>query len=508
MARFRTNFHYVGDAEAVPDTVNLAGGEAFSQSPELELILLLTTTLLKDDFYRSANATADRLKTLVKEVGPEYAAQAAILARHEFGIRSATHLIAGELSHQIKGQPWAANFYRRVCRRPDDALEILGYIWANFKQYPGAIPSRVKRGLGAYLSGLNEYALAKYRGSTSALKMIDAVNLLRPKHSEPIGKIVRDNLPAPVTWEVELTRAGKSGGEITEAAVWRKLLMERKLGYMALLRNIRNIIQADRTLVSLLHSALVNREAIKKALVFPYRFEVALKTVKNDLGEFNAESRFILEALDEAVEYSLDNVPVFEGKTLVAVDESGSMQSNKVNTLAGLFGIALARANNGDLISFDTSYRTHAYRRGVTVLATLESIRWHGGGTDFHQIFHYARGSGVAYDRIVILSDMQSWVSYHTPAQLYHLYCNQIGKRVKIFTFDLVNYGSLQFPEKDVYALAGFNADAVFKIMGMLEQDPRAIVNRVKAVDLLAKSPSHTFTGTTASEEESAAIPT
>jgi hypothetical protein len=342
--------------------------------------------------------------------------------------------------------------------------------------------------------------------------MVDAVNLIRPKHSDPIGELVRDRLPVPVTWEIELTRAGKSGGEVSEAAVWAKLLKERKLGYMALLRNIRNIIQADRNLVGPLHAALVNREAIKKALVFPYRFEVALKTVKNDLEAFNAESRSILEALDEAVEYSLDNVPVFPGgKTLVAVDESASMQTNKIETLAGLFGIAIARANNADLISFDTSYRTHAYRRGVTVLATLEGIQWRGGGTDFHQIFDYALHSDVAYDRIIILSDMQSWVSYHTPAALYHQYCGRVGKPVRIFTFDLVNYGSLQFPEPDVYALAGFNADAVFKIMQLLEEDPRAIVNRVKAVDLLAKSPSHTAaaaTGEMPSEEESAAIPT
>jgi 60 kDa SS-A/Ro ribonucleoprotein len=505
MARFRTSTVATAASRSRPDTVNLAGGEAFTESAELELILLLTTTLLKIDFYRSANATADRLKTLVKEIGPEYAAKAAIFARQEFGIRSATHLVAGELSHQIKSQAWASNFYTRVCHRPDDALEILAYVWGNFNKH---IPSRVKRGLGAYLRGLNEYTLGKYRSDISSFKMVDVVNLIRPKHSDPIGKLVRDRLPVPVTWEIELTRAGKSGGEVSEAAVWAKLLKERKLGYMALLRNIRNIIQADRNLVDLLHAALTNREAIKKALVFPYRFEVALKTVKNDLGAFNAESRSILEALDEAVEYSLDNVPVFpEGKTLVAIDESGSMQVNKIETLAGLFGISLARANNGDLISFDTTYRTHAYRRGVTVLATLEGIRWRGGGTDFHQIFHYALGSGVAYDRIIILSDMQSWV-YDAPTELYRRYCATVGKPVRIFTFDLTNYGSLQFPEKDVYALAGFNADAVFKIMRLLEEDPRAIVNRVKAVDLLAKTPRHTSpSGEIASEEESASIP-
>jgi len=97
---------------------------------------------------------------------------------------------------------------------------------------------------------------------------------------------------------------------------------------------------------------------------------------------------------------------------------------------------------------------------------------------------------------------MQSWVQYNTPTHLYHRYCAQAGKRVRIFTFDLVNYGSMQFPEKDVYSLAGFNADAVFNIMRLLEQDPRAIVNRVKEVDLSAKRPSRP--SEEPSEEESA----
>ena len=61
-----------------------------------ELISIMVTSLLKDQYYRSADRTVERIRELVRSVGPEYAAKAAIPTRHEFGNRSVSHLVAGE----------------------------------------------------------------------------------------------------------------------------------------------------------------------------------------------------------------------------------------------------------------------------------------------------------------------------------------------------------------------------------------------------------------------------
>lgn len=161
-------------------------------SPEMELISLLISSSLKDDYFRTGASPCARISTLVRTVEPEFAAKATLLARHRFDIRNPAFLAAGELSQVISGQPWASNFYHRLPRRPDDVLSVIVYIRERYKK----IPSRVKRGLGAYLRSLSENALARYAGEKHfSLKLVDAVNLLHPKHSDPLGKLVRGTLP-------------------------------------------------------------------------------------------------------------------------------------------------------------------------------------------------------------------------------------------------------------------------------------------------------------------------
>jgi hypothetical protein len=75
-------------------TTNLAGGQAYTQSPELELISILLNSFVDDQFYRSSNVTLDRLKTILDKVDPKFAAKAAIFARDKFGMRSITHALA------------------------------------------------------------------------------------------------------------------------------------------------------------------------------------------------------------------------------------------------------------------------------------------------------------------------------------------------------------------------------------------------------------------------------
>src|SRR5690606_18962310 len=108
-------------------TENLAGGAAYTQSAKSELVGLVLTSFVQDDFYRKQQGQLATLKQLLEKVDPLFAAKTAIYARHIFGMRSITHIIAGEMSKLGAGQPWVRNFYERVVSRPDDITEILGY---------------------------------------------------------------------------------------------------------------------------------------------------------------------------------------------------------------------------------------------------------------------------------------------------------------------------------------------------------------------------------------------
>src|SRR3989442_2986437 len=108
--------------KAGADTLNLAGGESFSESPRLELAALLLTSTLQGQYYRAADVTAMRLKQLIAQIDDKkFIAKAAIYARTKAGMRSITHLAVGELAHAVKGETWTASFYDKVIHRADDA---------------------------------------------------------------------------------------------------------------------------------------------------------------------------------------------------------------------------------------------------------------------------------------------------------------------------------------------------------------------------------------------------
>ena len=141
-------------------TTNFAGGEAYKQSKELELVSILLTSFVSDTFYRSSNDTLDRLKSLLSEVDPKFAAKAAIFARDKFGMRSITHALAGELAKYLSGEDYAKVFYEKVVVRPDDMTEILSYYTKNCGE---KIPNSLKKGFAKAFDKFDGYQISKYR---------------------------------------------------------------------------------------------------------------------------------------------------------------------------------------------------------------------------------------------------------------------------------------------------------------------------------------------------------
>jgi 60 kDa SS-A/Ro ribonucleoprotein len=477
----RFNLKKALGADKRANSVNLAGGLAHAETPKLELASILLTTTLKDEFYRKADATAKRLQELAGQIADrKFVAKAAIYARKEAGMRSGSHLVAAELAKLVKGEAWMSRFLQAVVKRPDDVLEILACFRA---QYGKVIPNSLKRGLGRALATFDAYQLAKYRKSAAEWSLVDAVNLLHPPHTEALAQLVKGTLPAADTWETRLTQTGSQSADEAEkealkAEAWTNLVKERKLGYFALLRNLRNILQTAPYLVSDLAEMLVNETAIRKSLVLPFRFLTALEALQSaglqDAGK-------LMTALSRAVDLSLRNVPRFAGKTLVVVDTSGSMSGRPIK-IASLFAATLLKSNDADLMQFSDKANYLSMNAADSTLTLAQAIEQKamGGGTNFHSIFATAKR---AYDRVIILSDMQGWIGHYTPKVAYDAWKQRTKANPKVYSFDLAGYGSLQFPESQVYCLAGFS-DQTMDTLQRLESDPRALLRMIEAVEL------------------------
>jgi len=489
-----------------PNAVNEAGGASFQKSAKLEIVTLLLNSLLKTQYYRGVDDQIKQLQTLANSItDKKFLAKLAVYARTKFGMRSITHVAAGEVAKHVKGESWTKNFLDTVIYRPDDMTEIMSYY---LNTYGKPIPNCMKKGFASAFNRFNGYSLGKYRAADKEVSLVDIVNLCRPRPTEEykdaLKALVDGKLRATDTWETKLTQAGQNSttdGEkaIKKAQAWKEMLSEGKLGYFAAVRNINNIMkQADDETFKALMDLIVNRKAIKKSLLFPYRFLTAITNLDDSAP--SERLRAAKASLSIALDISCDNIPELDGRTLVVIDYSGSMGSgmDSEKGKGTIFGVLMAKAQNADVMIFgnDAVYldynpadlsmsiieRYLTYNSGYSYSrSTSGSSKYNvGHGTNFGSIFTTANKK---YDRIMIFSDMQGWVDNYGMAASWKEYKKRYDVKTKLYSFDLGGYSTMMFPEKDVYCLAGFS-DKIFDVMALLEEDPTALINEINKVQL------------------------
>lgn len=463
-------------------TTNFAGGKSYKESADMQLASLLLTSFGGDKYYQTSNQVFDTLEKLIAESDKLFAAKAIVYARREFGMRTITHYAASILAKYATRKWWAKKFFNAVIRRPDDITEMLA-CHINRKQ---KVTNAMKKGFADAFGRFDAYQLAKYRGEGNTVKLVDAVNICHPKETErtdgALSLLVKGELKSSDTWESELSAAGSDVE--AKKKVWSKLLAENKLGYFALLRNIRNIVNlGDAELKKMALDSLFNEKAIRKSLVLPFRFSSAYK-------ELSSVDRDAMRAISKACELACSNVPKLPGRTLVALDVSGSMQSANVADTAALFAAVLAKSNDCDIITYADHAQYKIVNPDDSLMTIKDSLKFASGGTNFNAVFQVAN---KRYDRIILLSDMQAWEArgYNyfqgfydvRPSASYNAYKRKYNPDCKCYSIDLAGYGTLQLPEKDVYCLAGFS-EKIFDLMGLLESDKNALVNRIKEISL------------------------
>jgi len=376
-----------------------ARGKRFT--PEMALKRTLMNCLLwEDQFYEDGVAIADRIKALVPAVEPARTAALAVEAREVMKLRHAPLLVLREMARHQTHRGLVADTLARVIQRPDEMTELLAIYWADAlgpgqqrKRQP--VSAQIKKGLARALTKFDAYQLAKY-DRDGAVRIRDVLFLVhaKPKDAdqEKVWKqLVDGELASPDTWEVSLS-SGKD-----KRATFERLIAEKRLGGLALLRNLR-----------LMQQAQVPRQTIAEAIsamrtdrILPYRFITAARYAPD-----------FEEELEAVMLKSIKGYAHLPGRTRLLIDVSGSMfaplsaqsEMTRAEAACGLAILAREVCEEVEIFTFSHDVKKVQPRRGFALRDAIIGSQPHGSTFLGKAVAEIDRKG----DRLIVFTDEQS----------------------------------------------------------------------------------------------------
>jgi 60 kDa SS-A/Ro ribonucleoprotein len=376
------------------------GGPAKMINAEMQLKRAVLACLLwEDTFYESGEDIATRMANLVANVEASKVMRLAEVARKRYNLRHAPLMLLREATRY--GAPIAESLANTISRA-DELSEFVSLYWKNGKE---PLSKQAKMGLAKAFTKFDEYSLSKYnRDKDVKLRDVLFLSHAKPKdiaQADLWKRLVDGTLEAPDTWERNLS----SGADKKET--WERLMKENKLGALALLRNLRNMIETDVDTATI-RTAL---KTMKTEKVLPFRFIAAEKHAPSLSAD-----------IEGAMIRSLGDYEKLSGKTILLVDSSGSMVGTKVSGRSELDRLDAACAlailareicedvrvfaftTSGDWGSAKSVVTEVPNRRGFALRDFITNMR-HGGTymggavTEMNKIPH---------DRLIVFTDEQS----------------------------------------------------------------------------------------------------
>ena len=320
-------------------------------------------------------AIAERIKALVPKVEPARVAALAIEAREVMKkLRHAPLLVVREMARNEKHRALVADALERIIQRPDEMTELLAIYWADAlgpqQQRAAARLGAGQEGSGARTVKFDAYQLAKY-DRDGAVRIRDVLFLVHAKprdaDQEKVWKqLVDGELASPDTWEVSLS-SGKDKRESFE-----RLIAEKRLGGLALLRNLR-LMQKAEVPRKVIAAAI---EAMRTDRVLPYRFITAARYAP----DFEPE-------LESAMLKSIKGYARLPGRTRLLIDVSGSMfatlsaqsEMTRAEAACGLAILAREVCDEVEIFTFSNEVVKVPPRRGFALRDAVINSQPHGG---------------------------------------------------------------------------------------------------------------------------------
>lgn len=396
------------------------GGAAIKNKSHLAELRrsVLAAMLFENTFYESANEHAARVRLLVPRIAFEDLANLIVEARERFKLRHMPlFLIREMLRCRFKsfGGRKMGDLIHATIQRPDEMGELLAMYWKDNPEAP--LPTQLKIGLARAFKKFDAHRLSKYNRDAK-VKLRDVLHLThaRPNpadhvrytkaerkagvprelnHEEALFKSLIDGSVATAdTWESNLS----AGADKKET--FTRMVSERKLGALALLRNLRNMQQSGVD-DDVIRAGLANCNVER---VLPFRFITAARYAPT-----------LEDALEKTMFRCIEGMPKLPGKTILLLDHSGSMsfkiseksELTRWDAACGLAILARELCERAHVWVFSEGSGEVSPRRGFALRDQLTNCMGFGS-TMLGKAIVRINTEHVSYDRIIVFTDEQS----------------------------------------------------------------------------------------------------
>ncbi len=403
------------------------GAPAAHITPELALRRSVCSCLLwEDEFYESGQNIAARISELAGQVPPRVLGQLAIDARSHFNLRHVPLLLCAVLARTGAGSRLVGDTLAETVQRADELSEFLA-VYARIngvepKDLKKKLSAQVKKGLAAAFGKFDRYQLAKYFSPSAEagqpIKARDVMFMVHPKPRDAVQAelwkaLIAGEVKSADTWEVALSTGPAEGTtrEEHKRETFTRQLQDQTLGYLALLRNLRNMAEAgvDHELIS---QAILARRGARRVL--PFRYVAAARACP-----------VMSQSLDQALIASINQAP-FSGITTILVDVSGSMSSrlsgkSELTRMDAAATLAAVFPGNPVVKTFSNSVVTVPEARGLSGINNIVRSQNHGG-TELGAAVRSVRTADRTADRLVVITDEQAHDHVEAPSGVERCY--------------------------------------------------------------------------------------
>ena len=493
-----TLFQSIKNRFTKTDTHNEAGGIAYTLTPKQQLAQLAATGCLNNTFYADAQSQLDQVLKLAESLDAEFIAKTAVYARQKGFMKDMPALLLAVLAQKD------VNMLARVF----DQVVDNGKMLRNFAQIirSGAVGrksfgNRPKKLMQTWLLTATEKQLLNAAVGNSP-SLADVVKMVHPKPREAwraawfawlIGKPYdREALP-PITRAFEDYKQSREG-ELPNVPFQMLTALDLNSGDWAeIARNgswqqvrqnlntfLRHEVFAKSKNIKMVAEKLRDETAIARARVLPYQLLTAYQATSNQMP-FE-----IREALQDAMETAVQNVPAIRGKVVVCPDVSGSMHSSVTGhrgsatsktrciDIAALVSAAMLRTNpQARVIPFEQITVNVQLNPRDSIMTNAEKLaNIGGGGTACSAPLAMLNREKADVDLVVIVSDNESWADdnqgWGATTSLMKEW--DILKRrcpeAKLVCLDIQPYTKAQVRNRqDILNIGGFS-DQVFSLIG------------------------------------------
>lgn len=418
------------------DTVNNAGGIAYAMTPKAALAQMVVTGVFNDTFYTDAKSQLTEAQALVAKVEPEFLAKLAVYAREKAFMKDMPAYLAAVLA--TRDVTVLAKVFDRVI---DNGKMLRNFVQMVRSGQVGrkSLGTRPKKLVSGWLTRANDAQLLS-ASVGNAPSLGDVLRLAHPKATDAnreaffgyiLGrKVEKTALPLAVQ-QLEAFRAGESTDvpkvpfELLtslplSSADWT--VIARNASWTQTRMNLNTFLRQgvfnDREMVNVVAERLRSAELVARAKVFPYQLLAAYLNINSEMPSA------IGNALQDAMELAVANVPDFGCETAVLVDTSGSMgnpitgyrgsvtSKMRYVDVAGLFASAVLRKNpDATVVPFDTKvHEARLNARDAIITNAQKLAKFGGGGTNCASALAYLNQRGSRAKLVIYVSDNESWM--------------------------------------------------------------------------------------------------